>query len=267
MRIMHRNWIVALVGILLLPPSARGEPSLGGSIAARASISIEQPNILPTQAVGLGNGRLGAAFWSAHGLTLQLNRADTLPERRSPGQVSFPDLEILVKDRRFRGRLNLEDGVLEETGGGVSLQAWVDHGADRVIIDLRGLAPQRVQHIRLALWEPRKPMASAQGDIATLAETWLDNMPPGASGRKFGSLAAVRAIGRAVHAVVIDERTVEVTALPSAAGRLEVVIAAPGFRGEQSAMQAANALFAPEVELSATVAWWHDFWARVNPVR
>ena len=253
--------------VLLLPFGARGEPSLGGSIAARAAISIEQPNILATQAVGLGNGRLGAALWSAQGLTIQLNRADTLPERRSPGQVTFPDLGILIKDRRFRGRLNLKDGVLEETGGGVSLQAWVDHGADRVIIDMRGLTPQKVQHIRLALWEPRKPIASALGDIGILSETWLDNTLPGSSGRQFGSLAAIRAIGRAVHAVVIDERTVEVTALPSAAGCLEVVIAAPAFRGEQSALQTANAAFAPEVELKTTVAWWHDFWARVNPIR
>ena len=156
--IMYRGYIAGWVFVLLLPLSARGEPSLGGSIAARASISIEQPNILPTQAVGLGNGKLGAAFWSAQGFTVQLNRADTLPERRSPGQVSFPDLGILIKDRHFRGRLNLEDGVLEETGGGVSLRAWVDHGADRVIIDMRGLAPQKVQHIRLALWESRLPL-------------------------------------------------------------------------------------------------------------
>jgi alpha-L-fucosidase 2 len=264
---MHNSRFVAWVMVLLLPLGARSEPSSGTSIAARASISIEQPNILPTQAVGLGNGRLGAAFWSAQGLTLQLNRADTLPERRSPGQVSFPDLGILVKDRHFRGRLNLEDGVLEETGGGISLQAWVDHRADRVIIDLRGLAPQKVQHIRLALWEPRKPTASAEGDIGVLAETWLDNALPGASGRQFGSLAAIRAVGRAVHAVVIDQRTVEVAALPSAAGRLQVVIAAPGFRGEQSAMQAASAVFSPQVELNATLAWWHDFWAHVNPIR
>jgi hypothetical protein len=48
---MHRSCIVGLVVALLLSLSARGEPSLGGSIAARASISIEQPNVLPTQAM------------------------------------------------------------------------------------------------------------------------------------------------------------------------------------------------------------------------
>jgi alpha-L-fucosidase 2 len=263
----HRGLGLCLALALLLPPGARGGPSSGASIAERASISIEQPNILPTQAVGLGNGRLGASFWSAGGLTLQLNRTDTLPERRSPGQVSFPDLKGLIEDRRFRGRLNLEEGALVETGGGISLRAWVDHDADRVIVDVRGLAPQRLQHIRLALWAPRKPTASAQADIATLSETWIDGALPGASGRQFGSLAAIRLIGRDAHAVVIDERTVEVTALPSSAGRLEVVIAAPAFHGEQTVMTAANAALAPTVRPESTAAWWHDFWARVNPVR
>ena len=201
---MRHLGIVGWLMVLLQPIGAHGEPTLGGSIATRASIAIEQPNILPSQAMGLGNGNLGAAFWSAQGLTIQLNRADTLPQRRSPGQVTFPDLRSLISDRHFRGRLNLEDGVLEETGGGISLRAWVDHNADRVIIDFSGLPVEKVQHIRLSLWEPRKPMAFAQGDVATLSETWLDNMLPGSSGRRFGSLAAIRAIGREVHAAVVE---------------------------------------------------------------
>lgn len=255
------------IGALLLPLCARGEPSLAGSIAARATIAIEQPNMLPTQAVGLGNGKLGAAFWSAQGLTLQLNRTDTLPERRAPGQVTFPDLGIMITDRRFRGRLNLEEGLLEEAGNGISLKAWVDHDADRVIVDIRGLEPEKLQHIRLALWEPRRPQAAAREDTAVLAESWLDDVQPGASGLRFGSLAAIRAIGRDVHASVLDERTVEVTALPSNDGHLEVVIAAPAYRGDRSALQAAGATLAPAINLESTVGWWRDFWTRVHPVR
>jgi alpha-L-fucosidase 2 len=268
MTFMSRCWVArALIVSFLLPLCARGESTSGGSIAARASILIEQPNILPTQAMGLGNGKLGAAFWSAQGLTLQLNRADTLPQRRSPGQVTFPGLGTMIADRGFRGILNLEDGVLEESGGGVALKAWVDHDADRVIVDVRGLAPQMRQHIRLGLWEPRKPVASAQGDAAVLSETWFDSTQPGASGRRFGSLAAIRVIGRDVQALVIDERTVEVTALPTADGHLEVVIAAPAYDGGKPAMQVAGDAFAPEIKPEATVRWWHAFWSRVQPIR
>lgn len=48
------------------------------SDVARSDIALGQPNVLPSQAVGLGNGELGASFWSADGLTIQLNRIDAL---------------------------------------------------------------------------------------------------------------------------------------------------------------------------------------------
>jgi hypothetical protein len=257
----------ALTALFLLSLSAHAERLPDAAIAARASIAIEQPNILPTQALGLGNGRLGAAFWAAQGLTLQLNRADTLPYRRSSGRVILPDLQALTADRRFRGVLKLEDGVLRETGGGIVLEAWVEHDTDRVILEVKGLAPEVPQHIRLELWEPREPAALAQGDMALLAETWRDDQLPGASGRQFGSLAAIRAFGRNARARVIDKRTVEVTVLPTADGYLRVVIAAPAYDGGRTAVQVASDAFVPEISLQTTVDWWHAFWARVQPVR
>lgn len=234
--------------------------------AARSDIAIGQPNILPSQALGLGNGRLGAAFWAADGLTLQLNRADTLPGRLSPGQVVFPDLKQMTADRTFRGRLNLADGTLEEAGGGITLKALVDRQADRVVVDLAGLAPDRPQRIVLRLWAPRAPIASTHGDVAVLAETWRDDALPGASGETFGSVAAVQAIGRSSTARVVDARTVEVSAEPTSDGRLRVLIAAPAFHGERAAHDAVRATLAPAVNIQATTAWWQAFWSRVHPI-
>jgi hypothetical protein len=237
------------------------------SFAARSDIAIGQPNILPSQALGLGNGRLGAAFWAADGLTLQLNRADTLPGRLSPGQVVFPDLKRLTADRNFRGRLNLGDGTLEEAGGGITLRALVDRQVDRVVVDLAGLSPDRSQRIVLRLWAPRAPVASTHGEIAMLSETWRDDALPGASGETFGSVAAVQAIGRSSTARVVDARTVEVSAEPTSDGRLRVLIAAPAFHGERSSLDAAHAALAPAVDVQATTAWWQAFWSRVHPIR
>jgi len=62
----------------------------------------------------LGNGRLGVAVWSADGLTAQLNRADTLPERLSRGQVVIPGLSALISAKDYTGRLNLYDGEFRE---------------------------------------------------------------------------------------------------------------------------------------------------------
>ncbi|WP_158882324.1 glycoside hydrolase [Rhodanobacter sp. L36] len=258
----------ALLGAMaFLSPMAALAATDTADIVARSDIALGQPNVLPIQAVGLGNGRLGAAFWAADGLTLQLNRSDTLPYRRSPGQVSFPDLQPLIADRGFNGRVNLHDGVLEEHGGGITLKAWIDHASDRVVIDLSGLAPDSTQHIRLHLWEPRTPVASTHADVALLAQSWLDDSLPGASGQRFGSLAAIKAIGRDAKSRVIDARSVEVAVRPTADGHLRVLIAAPAFNGDRPAADVANATLATPVDPAAGASWWHAFWSRALPIR
>jgi len=59
-------------------------------VIGRSDIVLARPNLLPSQAMPLGNGRLGVAFWSANGLTVQLNRVDTLPDRVPVALVSLP---------------------------------------------------------------------------------------------------------------------------------------------------------------------------------
>ncbi|MET3653509.1 glycosyl hydrolase family 95 catalytic domain-containing protein [Dyella japonica] len=261
MRSTPWNQRVALVLILasLVFPVAHAE--VAGEVS-RSDIAIGQPNVLPSQAVGLGNGKLGAAFWAADGLTIQLNRIDTLPYRRSPGQLVFPDLKIMTADRAFHGRVRLYDGALEESGGGVALNAWVDRDTDRVVIDLDGLPASTTQRIRLQLWAPRTPHAFTDGDAALLAESWRDDTLPGASGRSFGSLAGVRVLGRQVHAAVIDARTVEVTALPDSSGHLRVIAGAPAFDGSNTAREAIQQALSVPVDRTNTERWWHAYWTQ-----
>lgn len=255
------NQRVALVLVLasLVFPVAHAD--VAGEVA-RSDIAIGQPNVLPSQAVGLGNGELGAAFWAADGLTVQLNRIDTLPYRRSPGQLVFPDLKIMTADRAFRGRVRLYDGMLEESGGGVALKAWVDRDADRVVIDIDGLPVTVTQRIRLQLWAPRNPSAFADNDTAFLAETWRDDALPDASGRAFGSLAGVRVLDRQARVVVIDARTVEVTALPDSNGHLRVTAGAPAFNGSRLARETIQQALNVPVDRAHTEQWWHAYWTR-----
>lgn len=234
------------------------------SIVGRSDISIGQPNIQPTQAMPLGNGRLGAAVWAADGLTLQLNRIDTLPYRRSPGRISIPTLRALIADRAFHGRVDLYNGVIEEHGGGIDMRLFIDSERDRVVIDLAGLPTDAEQRVRLALWEPRKPIASADNDRAWLAETWRDDELPGASGRTFGSLAAISATGRDVHAHIVDTRTVELSARPDTQGKLRIVIAAPSYNGNTSAAVLSRETLEAPIRQNANANAWHDFWHRAH---
>src|SRR6267154_648089 len=65
-------------------------------VIGRSDIVLAHPNTEARQAMPLGNGRLGVAVWSAEGFTAQLNRADTLPERLSAGQVVISGLAGLT---------------------------------------------------------------------------------------------------------------------------------------------------------------------------
>lgn len=257
-------WLTLFLSALHVSPAIAA--STAGDVA-RSDIAIGQPNVLAGQAMGLGNGELGAAFWSANGLTVQLNRIDTLPYRRSPGQVVLPDLKIMTADRNFHGRVRLYDGVLEESGGGVVMHAWVDRDADRVVIDLTGLPSTSPQRIQLRLWEPRSPKAVVDGDDAFLAETWRDDQLPGASGLSFGSLAGIHVIGGQAHAAVLDVRTVEVTALPDAGGHLRVIIVAPAFDGSRPAQDVIRKTLSVAIDPMHTQQWWHVYWQRAYGIQ
>jgi len=149
--------------------ATRVEAARVEAAVSRSDIFVGQPNILPQQAMPLGNGRLGVAIWASGGLTLQLNRADTLPGRLSPGEVVFEGLAPMVADRQFRGRLDLFNGEWRQTGAGINVQVVVDTQLDRVILDVAGADPRVEQTVSLKLWQPRSPTAlvSTSDAVAT----------------------------------------------------------------------------------------------------
>src|SRR3954462_15615334 len=96
-----------------------------GGIVSRSNVVLGRPNTSATQFLPLGNGALGVAAWAANGFTAQLNRSDTMPTRRSPGQLTIPALSAMPSAANFVGYLDLYNGVLHESGGGLTMQAWV----------------------------------------------------------------------------------------------------------------------------------------------
>ncbi len=235
-------------------------------LIGRSDIVLGQPNVEAGQAMPLGNGRLGVAVWSANGLTIQLNRADTLPDRLSAGQVVIPGVAALTAAKDYAGRLDLYNGEFQEHGGGMTAKAYVQPQTDTVVIEVNGAKPGETQTAQLRLWEPRTAQAAVNGRVGALWQHWIDNKHPGYSGRPFGSLSTITAEGHSVSAAVTGPLTVTVSFKPYADGHFRILVAAPHYDGGENALAVARrALFASSTP--SHQAWWHSFWNRAAAIK
>lgn len=235
-------------------------------VISRSDIVLARPNEEAGQAMSLGNGQLGVAVWSEDGLTAQLNRADTLPDRLSPGQIVLPGLASLTRAKNYSGRLDLYNGEFREQGGGLTATAYVQPHTDVLIVDVTGANPDEAQTARLRLWKPRASLATVRGRIGMLSQSWIDNQRPGSSGRTFGSLSAITAEGREVSAVVTDPLTITISFKPYEDGHFRILVAAPHYDGRQAPLNIVRPALAsassPEHRL-----WWHNFWNRAATIK
>ena len=235
-------------------------------VIGRSDIVLGRPNLNAEEAMPLGNGRLGVAVWSADGLTAQLNRADTMPDRLSPGQIVIPGLTVLTDAKNYSGRLDLYRGEFRETGGGMKVTVFVEPDTDTLVVDVTGANPRKRQTALLRLWSPRTTHATAEGSMGMLADAWVDDNHPGASGRRFGTLAAITAEGRDISAAVTDPLTITVTFRPDAKGHFRVMSTAPHYDGTGVASEIARhaLLNSPD---AAHRTWWRDFWKQAGMIR
>jgi hypothetical protein len=125
-----------------------------------------------------------------------------MPCRLSPGQVEIPGLAAMTSASNFSGYLDLYNGVLHESGGGITMNAWVPASKDDLIVDVTGVNASTPQTATLNLWSGRSPSATASGAYGSLAQTWVDNSQTGNSGQTFGAMATITAGGQNVTASV-----------------------------------------------------------------
>ncbi|KMQ80230.1 hypothetical protein BPMI_03807 [Candidatus Burkholderia pumila] len=265
-------------------------------VVSRSNIVLSVPNVSRSEAMPLGNGRLGAAVWSEAGLTAQLNRSDTLPNRLSPGQIVVPGLAKITKASDYKGVLDLYNGEFREAGGGMTATAYMQPDTDALIIDVTGANPTEPQTAVLELWSPRTPTATTVGTIGVLSESWKDGVAGdsyGGSGQAFGSLAAVHVMAHNVSAKVtssvpttkedpssLDSATASVgssgltpitssitlTFTPNVDGSFRIIVGAPHYDGSQSVASVAASSTA-DVLASAHSQSWNAFWARAGLIR
>jgi alpha-L-fucosidase 2 len=236
------------------------------SVIGRSDIVLGRANGDASEALPLGNGRLGVAVWAAGGMTAQLNRADTLPDRLSSGQVVIPGLAAMTQAKDFRGRLDLYNGEIQEQGGGLHATVYVQPGTDTLVIDVTGADADVQQTAKLVLWAPRMPHAMTKGKIGLLSQAWIDNKQPESSGRHFGSLAAITAQGRDVSVSVVDPLIVTLSFKPYADGHYRILVGSPHFDGKEDAYTAAQPALV-EAATEAHRTWWHDYWHRAAPMK
>jgi hypothetical protein len=239
------------------------------NVVQRSNIILQAPNLQPKQSMPLGNGVLGAAAWSANGLTVQLNRTDTFPDRKSVGQVVLSGLSTLTGASNYVGIVNLYDGMFTESGNGMTATTYVRADKDELVVEVTGANPSQTQTVQVHLWSGRSPGTAASGAVAALAETWADNGGPGSSGQTFGTLAALTASGQNVQASVVNAQTVQVTFKPNADGTFRVLVGAPHWTGG-NALSTAQSLVGSDAQLSASslrsahLDWWHTYWSQVG---
>jgi hypothetical protein len=229
-------------------------------------VVLGRANSSATQFLPLGNGALGVAAWAGNGFTAQLNRSDTMPNRLSPGQVTIPGLSAMTSASNFVGYLDLYNGVLHESGGGISMAAWVPAGKDELIVDVSGANPGSRLTASLNLWNGRSPAASASGAVAALAQSWSDNTQTGHSNQTFGAMAAITAGGQNVTATVVNGSQVQVSFNPNSTGSYRIVVASPGWTGGNAISTATTLIGADPTTATATLlaaqsGWWNRYWA------
>jgi hypothetical protein len=242
------------------------------NLVHRSDIVLGRPNTAATESMPLGNGQLGAAVWAAGGFTAQLNRTDTFPDRRSPGQVVVPGLARMTSAADYSGRLDLYDGMFRQSGGGMTATTYVRADAQQLVVDVTGADPNTTQTARVNLWSGRQPTARASGGTAVLAETWVDDTQTGSSGRTFGTLAGISAGGRNVSASNPNGTTAQVSFQPNTNGSFRVVVAAPAWTGGDPVVSADTALdnaqTRPETEVrQGHLNWWHAYWQRAGLIK
>jgi Carbohydrate binding module (family 6)/Glycosyl hydrolase family 95 catalytic domain len=235
-------------------------------VVSESDVVLGAANTASSQSLPLGNGSLGVAAWAANGFTAQLNRSDTMPYRLSPGQVNIPGLSAMTSASNFSGTLDLYNGVLDETGGGMSLQAWVPAGKDELIVNVTGANPSTQETATLNLWSGRSPATAASGAIGSLAQTWVDNSQTGNSGLTFGAMAAITAGGQNVTASVVNSTQVKVTFNPNSDGSFRVIIASPQWTGGNPTSTASSLIGGDTTAATSSLlapqsSWWNGYWA------
>lgn len=220
----------------------------------------------------VGNGSAGAAVWGQNGFTAQLNRVDTMPDRRSAGWLTIPGLAPMTDADDYHGTVDLYDATFRQSGGGMTATTYMRADKDQLIVEVTGANPATPQSATVDLQSGRRPTAVANGSVGVLAETWVDRASyTGGTGKTFGSLAALTSSAADTVASTPTSNSARIQFHPAADGSFRIIVGIPHYAGGDPLEVARDVLgtdvTAPSAELAAGhLGWWHDYWNRADLV-
>ena len=233
--------VAGVRGLVIAPPSVPGRAHRPRGWTTPSALEtanvVRRANIILGLAAAAGarsscrsaTAPMGAAVWGAGGFTAQLNRNDTWPTRRSPGQVTIPGLAPLTDAADYSGSVDLYDATFRQSGGGMTATTYVRADKDQLVIDVTGADPNSTQTARMNLQSGRNPTAGAERrDRPPRRDVGGHRLrSPAAPARRSAASPPSRPAAASVTARVVDARTVEISFRPSADGTFRVIVAAP----------------------------------------
>jgi hypothetical protein len=186
--------------------------------------------------------------------------------------VEIPGLAAMTAASNFTGHLDLYNGVLDESGGGMGLQAWVPEGKDELVIEVTGAKVGSTQNAILNLWSGRSPAVTTSGGYGALAQTWVDTESGYPSGETFGAMSTITAGAQNVTASAVDSTEVKLSFTPNSDGSYRIIVASPKWTGG-TAISTAQTLIGSDTTattsslLATQSSWWNGYWAKAGLIQ
>src|SRR3954471_22067377 len=154
------------------------------NLVRRSNIVLGRAPTLAKQSMDLGNGSFGVAAWAANGFTAQLNRADTLPNHRSAGQLVIPGLAAMTSAADYTATVDLYDATYRQSGGGMTATTYVRADKDELVVDVTGADPASAQTATIDLQAGRKATPAPTRPARHRGRHRLDRHPGRDLGRR-----------------------------------------------------------------------------------
>jgi hypothetical protein len=257
-----------------------------GRYLSKQNVVFNSPVTAPTNALTVGNGRLGAMVWNAKGITMQVTGVDAAPQSCfSEGWVTLSTLPGMDTGySTFQQYLDLYDGVVVtkyDNTRQVTIFGSPNSEVLGVHVDDSRSSVKSVT-VQLAMWDPSSQMTSTGGwnsmacdvpDITTwkTISSFADQTSAGISRgqtdvNNFGYTLAASVEGAPFTTKQVDNRAVQFQITPSSSYTVWIACASRlNAPSHNSTVQAESLLAAAKVAgyaatLGSFESWWHGFW-------